>query len=331
MEYFCGDKKEEYTKYLGKEKPWCSQYYIDPDGTYKNSASPFYKKLVGFLILMEKKFNDNWEYSFHHKYTKNNENPNGIWVSDSNNPKPILFLRSDQFGFSAPREENRAWNSKYPYASFLNLGGEKEFAAKCIWDMRTLGGSFLWPLIDETSKDKKCWRSKYNMNRGVRSYIEDSVDLTLYEIRSFYNLIEKYKNENNKMISKRLTAEGYILLQDNDNEKICEWLRHFENFKAYVEYFGFRPFVDDEYQVIDITKSTLPYDEKGKDGFTCGYSILSEETVEGYRMSKRIETIEDKEKIKQILINVRNMTLRRTIYMETILLYNQEVNKHLKI
>lgn len=50
MKWFCGDKKEEYTKYLGKEKSWCSQYYIDPDGTYTDGESPFYNKLVNFLM-----------------------------------------------------------------------------------------------------------------------------------------------------------------------------------------------------------------------------------------------------------------------------------------
>ena len=78
--------------------------------------------------------------------------------------------------------------------------------------------------------------------------------------------------------------------------------------------------------MIDITKSTLAYDEKGKDGFSYGCSILTEESVDGYRMSKRIETIKDKEKIKQILINVRNMTLRRTKYMETILQTKKCIN-----
>lgn len=324
MEYFCGNKKE-YTKYLGKEKSWDGQY-VDPDTTYGNIASPFYRKLIDFL--MTKEIDDNWKYSFCSKYAENNENPVGIWVNDSNSSRPILFLRSDQFGFLAPQKENRAWNRKYPYALYLELGGEKEFVAECIWDVRTLGGCFLWPLICIGNQ----WKSMYNIYRGVGSYIEDRVDLTLYEIRSFYNMIEKYPDESNQMISKRLTDEGYILLKYRDREEICEWLRHFNNFEGYVEYFYFRPFVDDKYRVIDITKSKLTYDEDGKDGFTSSCSILSKESVDGYRMSKqeRIETIKDKEKIKQILVNLKNMTVRRTKYMETILLKNQEVHKHLE-
>lgn len=76
--------------------------------------------------------------------------------------------------------------------------------------------------------------------------------------------------------------------------------------------------------MIDITKAILKCDEDGKDGFTSSCSILCKESVDGYRMSKqeRIEIIKDKEKIKQILTNLRNMTVRRTKYMETILLEN---------
>ena len=314
MEYFCGDKRE-YTRYLGKEEPWHGQY-IDPDTTYRNIESPFYRKLTDFL--MTRKNDDNWTYRFCSNYSKNNENPAGIWVNDSSSLNPILYLRSDQFGFSAPQKENRAWNRKYPYASYLNLGGEKEFVTECIWDMRTLGGCFLWPIIHIGNQ----WKSVYNIHRGVSSYIEDRVDLSLYEIKIFYDLIEKYADESNQMISKRLTDEGYILLKYSDKEEICNWLRHFKSFKGYVEFFCFRPFVDEQYQIIDITKSKLKYDEAGKDGFTSGYSILSKKSVDDYRMSKqnRIEAIEDKEKIKQILINIKNMTARRTKCMETILL-----------
>jgi len=315
MEYFCGDK-EEYIKYLGQDRSWHEQY-IDPDTTYGNNASSFYKKLTDFL--MTKKLDDNWEYSFCSEYIENNERPVGICVNDSISSKPILYLRSDQFGFSAP-QKNRAWNEKNPYVAYLNLGGEKEFVAECIWDMRTLGGCFLWPLVCTGNR----WQSMYNIYRGVKSYIEDRVDLTLYEIKSFYKLIEKYPDESNQVISELLSKEGYLLLKYKDNEKICEWLRHFKNFEGYVEHFCFRPFVDDRYRVIDITKSKLEDDENVNYDFTIGCPILSKELVDDYRMSKqeRIEAIKDKDKIKQILINVRNMTVRRTKYMETILQKN---------
>lgn len=95
--------------------------------------------------------------------------------------------------------------------------------------------------------------------------------------------------------------EGYLLLKYKDNEEICEWLRHFKNFEGYVDHFCFRSFVDDQYRVIDIIKTKLVYDENVNYDFTIGCSILSKELVDGYRMSKqeKIETIKDKEKIKQ--------------------------------
>lgn len=73
----------------------------------------------------------------------------------------------------------------------LELDGEKEFVAECIWDVRTLSGCFLWPLI----RIGNPWKSMYNIYRGVRSYIEDRVDLTLYKIKSFYDMIKKYPDE----------------------------------------------------------------------------------------------------------------------------------------
>lgn len=321
MEYFCGDIKE-YIKYL-EGKSWHRQY-IDPDTTYGDLYSPFYRKLIDFL--MTRKMEDNWKYRLCSDYSNNNKTPTGIWVNNSDNSKPILYLRSDQFGFSAPQEKSRAWNSKYPYALYLNLGGEKEFVAECIWDVRTLGGCFLWPLIRIGNQ----WKSMYNIYRGVRSYIEDRVDLTLYEIRRFYELIEKYPDKSNQAISERLTDEGYILLRYRDKEEICEWLRHFNNFKGYVEYFCFRSFVNSQYQVIDISKSKLSCDENSKDGFTSRGSILSKELVNGYRTLKqeRIGAIKNKRDIEQILINVKNMTIRRTKCMEAELLKNQELHKH---
>ncbi|MBD5534383.1 MAG: hypothetical protein HDQ99_01700 [Lachnospiraceae bacterium] len=310
MEYFCGDK-EEYIKYLRQEKSWHGQY-IDPDTTYGNIVSPFYDQLIYFLNTKE--LDDKWRYSYCSEYTKNNESPVGIRVNDSSSSRPVLYLRSDQFGFSAPQNENRAWNKKYPYAAYLKLGGEKEFVAECIWDVRTLGGCFLWPLVRTGNR----WQSMYNIYRGVMSYIEDRVDLTLYEIRSFYKLIKKYPDESNQMISKRLSKEGYLLLKYKDNEEICEWLRHFNSFEGYVDYFCFRPFVDDQYRVIDITNSKVAYDENVDYNFSFDCSILSKESVDGYRMSKqeRIASINNKEKIEQILINVKNMTVRRTKYIE---------------
>ena len=52
-----------------------------------------------------------------------------------------------------------------------------EFLTKYVYTTRTLGGSFLWP---------ESWHRDYNMGRGNRSYIEDRVDLTLLEIKHYF-------------------------------------------------------------------------------------------------------------------------------------------------
>lgn len=315
MRYLCGNKAE-YSKYLERTQPRSDQY-IDPDGTYKDRDSVFYNGLVNFLMAREKP-DAAWSYSVH-SYTAGNECPAGIWVE--RHSEPVLYLRSDQLGFSAPHglpEKSRTWNQrKFPYAAVLSLGGEADFVADCIWDVRTLGGSFLWPLTYGRN-----WRSWYNIYRGANSYIEDSVDLTLYEIKSFYDLVEKKPDMSNEMLCKQLTDERYLLLRYSDKMKICEWLKHFNDFKGYIDELCFQPFVDDQYQIIDIAKAELTMDEMDKYGFTDDAPVLSRESVDDYRRSKRIASIKDRKRLEQVLNNVRIMTVRRTNEMEKVIEWN---------
>lgn len=191
MQYFGGDR-DGYLRYLTKEGQGADAY-IDPDRTYVDAGSGFYNGLVDFLTVREaeKKTDDRWSYRLHSEYVKGNGQPVGIWVRDAKIPGEVLYLRSDQFGFSAPngKKRVRAWDKRHPYASFIELDGDKSFVADCVRDTRTLGGSFLWPLFH----GGRNWQSVYNLRRGARSYIEDSVDLTLYEIRRFYDLIKKIR------------------------------------------------------------------------------------------------------------------------------------------
>ena len=52
-----------------------------------------------------------------------------------------------------------------------------EFLANYVYTTRTLGGSFLWP--------ETLWKD-YNKSRGNGNYIEDRVDLTLLEIKHYF-------------------------------------------------------------------------------------------------------------------------------------------------
>lgn len=325
MRHFCGEK-EIYLEYLkqkmqGKEPDMGSdEIYIDPDNTYQNSDCEFYNKLVD-VLMKQRKAGDAWSYSLH-GYTAGNERPAGIWVEDPASSEPVLYLRSDQFGFSAPKKEG-SWDERYPYASFLNLGGEESFVADCVWDTRTLGGSFLWPLIDAARCGKngeswKVWDSRYNMHRGVGSYMEDSVDLTLYEIKCFYDLTKQHPDWNDEILCEKLTDAGGLLLNYADHMRICKWLRHFQDFKGYVESFCFHPFVNERYEIVDITEAKLTWEDGDGYGFALDVPVLNGESVKDYRASKRIRNIKDAKKLRQVLTNVRSMTVRRTKQMESL-------------
>ncbi len=314
MEYFGGDR-DEYLRYLerGTEK----DSYIDPDKTYGDVHSAFYNDLVDFLTIIEteKKMDNRWSYVYS-GYVKGNEQPAGIWVRDANSLKAVLYLRSDQFGFSAPsgKKRVRAWDESHPYGLFMRLRGEKSFVADCIRDTRTLGGSFLWPLFH----GGRNWYSKYNCQRGVNAYIEDRVDLTLYEIKCFYDLIEENPDMDDQTICEQLKKKGCLLLRYVDKLEICTWLKHFKTFKEYVDAFCFQPFVDDKYQIIDITKAELAWDEKEKMkyGFNTDIHVLSPEEVDSFRESKRIASMKDSKSLRQVLLNVRLMTVKRTYKIE---------------
>lgn len=186
-----------------------------------------------------------------------------------------------------------------------------------------LGGGFLWPLIDAVRCGKngeswKVWDSRYNMHRGVGSYMEDSVDLTLYEIKCFYDLMEQHLDWNDEILCEKLTDAGCLLLNYTDHMRICKWLRHFQDFKGYVESFCFRPFVNERYEIVDIAEAKLIWEDGDGYGFALDVPVLTEESVRSYRASRRIRSSQDAEKLRQILTNVRTMTVRRTKQMESL-------------
>lgn len=107
---------------------------------------------------------------------------------------------------------------------------EREQVADWIIASRTIGGSFLWP--EEFYK-------KYNLSRGGkinsknRFYIQDRVDLTLWEIYYWYN-----KNK----ISTIMTR----VRDEQAKEDLKKWLSHFKDFETYIEFFCFETFVSKE-------------------------------------------------------------------------------------
>lgn len=230
--------KKNYTNFLKEfyqKETWNSREdcYNDPD----NSSDYFYKDLVVFLNNSEErlkgKLNERYKYEF-------SGNPYGISVFDASNKSmfPIFYLKSDQFGFSAPSKDKN-----HPYDKYLQYSGsDSEKSIKKVIDWiyysRTLGGSFLWPM--EQSK-YGYWKSNpyYNMIRGgkmnnnERYYIEDRVDLTLLEIEQLYK-----REEDKKYIEKNRLYSCY-----EKEKNMKKWMNHFETFDNYIDFFCLQMFL----------------------------------------------------------------------------------------
>lgn len=207
--------------------------YRDPDTTYKKGFDHhFFEQLVKFLNNQECKFAKDLEGVY--KYTF--EEDKGIKIEDGrNNP---FYLKSDQLGFSAPTK-----GRDYPYDLYLMKSEKRDDALKQVanWIItsRTIGGSFLWP---------EQFYKIYNSSRGgkvnskKRFYIQDRVDLTLWEIYFWYHPNEKQQTKMKKI--KKVEAV----------ESLRKWLSHFKTFETYIQFFCFEDFVDENSYPINILK-----------------------------------------------------------------------------
>lgn len=204
--------------------------YRDPDTTYKKGFDHhFFEQLVKFLNNQECKFAKKLEGVY--KYTF--EEDKGIKIEGGRNN--LFYLKSDQLGFSALTK-----GRDYPYDLYLMKSEatkvEREQVANWIISSRTIGGSFLWP---------EQFYKKYNLSRGGkidsknRFYIQDRVDLTLWEIYYWYHENEK----STRMSSVRDEKEAKALKM---------WLSHFKNFQTYIDFFCFEDFVNEEGYPINI-------------------------------------------------------------------------------
>ena len=245
---FCGDK-EEYIKYLRGDRIWENGLYIDPDTTHQlGRESKFYQWVEEYLNTMEENcFNKKWKYTLIGP-SKGNNVPSGIMVKEDE--KTVMYLRSDQLGFSAPQglNKDRAWDKKYTYGKYINSTNDFDRAANIIWDSRSQGGFFIWPIIKFESDKRIIWKSQYNTLRGVGSYIEDRADITLWEIKMFYVFLERLNksgdgNVNVKTIINQMNKAGFVLFSGSDKYLIFEWLIHFKSFSKYVCFFSFESFL----------------------------------------------------------------------------------------
>lgn len=303
---------ELYGEYLKVLKLLPQNPYNDPDG----NSEELYKELSDFLNEQERKvLKGSWEYE-----------PFKYGVKVTINKKDYFSLKSDQFGFSAPRPEK-----DHPYDIYLeNYSDEDEDInriSEWIYYSRTIGGSFLWP----TNMMKGSYYANYNTARGgsnpfedgkykggkYNNYpIEDRVDLTLLDIFLYYNN-KDYSDKWNKTI-----LYNWFENEKNEgaNKKIAnQWFGHFGSFEKYVDFFCFNDFVHEvknnnkkKYKPIDIVNSKLAEEGdklKGKE------TIREEEYFENNREDFSIYD-KDKDTMEQMFNNVNILITRRSKTMK---------------
>lgn len=251
------------------------RHYSDPDSSYrKRRDHSFFIDLETFLNEQEKKMKEMYPNSlqgyFEYRFTEDE----GIEVSGTyikGKKMQPFYLRSDQFGFSAPVKEKC-----YPYDLYIAKNENKDEAVKKVIEWismsRTIGGSFLWPMP---------FYDKYNSQRGGkitsnrRYYIQDRVDLTLWEIKKWYNW---------KDILKRCSTE----------ENFGHWMGHFKDFKTYVTYFMFDKFVSSDglYNPINIITEKSDAPDRGPHGENPKPAITA--SMKFASLEKMLNTLNDK-------------------------------------
>lgn len=226
------------------------RYYCDPDTTYKMKCNHhFFYSLVLFLKKMEKELCEKLQGNFNYEFVEDR----GIKVcgtdKDGEKIEPF-FLRSDQLGFSAPTNQK-----VHPYDLYIMQCNNKDLAIDQVIDWiansRTIGGSFLWPTP---------FYCKYNPARGGkiisnrRYYIQDRVDLTLWEIKYWYE-----KTNKNTIMNR----------ENKEDSNLNIWLEHFTDFETYVKFFHFEGFVQGngkEMSPINILKRSVNEPVWGNNG-----------------------------------------------------------------
>ena len=260
--------------------------YNDPD---KKENVDFYNDLSDFLNAAS------CEHRKDLLFKANGLSKKGIMVYRKKDKKEYFTIQSDQLGFSAD-----TWiyfSTKYPLSRYFEMQKNKE-AAKFLTDYvlatRTLGGSFLWP--ESLYKD-------YNPGRG-RAKIEDRVDLTLLEIKHYF----EYRELDDK---KKFKYSGDILFSRYKFLDTQTWFGFFDSFEDYVDFFLFNDFVDKDEQ----TKEYTPINILTGKPFEKDYLNYQEDVLKGleeYKLKAMLDLVMDKvanrTKKMEDLINEYNQT-----------------------
>lgn len=276
-----------------------NKLYIDPD---KKENEEFYRELSNFLNASRISRKNNKILSF-----EANEAPYGmitVYYKDKYGNKQHFTVHSDQFGFSAV--PCIYFRRNYPLSRYLEMQKNKsdkdpdavaEFLANYVYTTRTLGGSFLWP--------ETLWKD-YNKSRGNGNYIEDRVDLTLLEIKHYF----EYRDLDDK---KKFKYSGDILFRYYDNLDAQTWFGFFDSFEDYVDFFMFNDFVDKDKQ----TKEYTPINILTGEAFETDYPGYKKDTL---------KEIEDEKQLKEMLERVRDMVEKRTKKMEDLINEYKQTN-----
>ena len=330
MKSYCWDNKgkEETEKYefVKKYAEWIEEPqgtcpYKDPDEVSRLNYE-FYGEITKFLKKQQERFSIcfdyEWKYEEPESEKKYPEDRTIALKKSEDDDEAYLYLTSDQFGFSAIDDDT--WNpKKYPYAKYLYNGGNKAQVAWTVWYTRTIGGSFLWPKVQD---NREYWVSTYNTKRGVGNnpvhvdddfYIEDRVDLTLYEIKEFYEAYIKSKDcdsVNCDSVKKNMSKDS-LILRYSDSEEIFIWLSLFGTFENYVNFFCFNDFVnniDGKYYPKDIFSGESINNENIKE--------YRDKTGKTYKFIQRNACKED---LETAFINLIAWTSARSARMENII------------
>lgn len=275
--------------------------YNDPDNK-KNTD--FYDKLANFLNASRISRKNNKILSF-----EANEAPYGmitVYYKDKKGEEHHFTLHSDQLGFSAV--PCTYFKQNYPLSRYLEMQKNKsdkapdavaDFLAGYVYTTRTLGGSFLWP---------ESWHRDYNMGRGNRSYIEDRVDLTLLEIKHYF----EYRDLDDK---KKFKYRRDILFSRYKIPDAQTWFGFFDSFEDYVDFFLFNGFVD--VTVTDGKKEYMPINILTGERFKTDYP--------GYKRNT-LKEIEDEKQLKAMLDLVMDKVKTRSEDMEKLIAKYKQTN-----
>lgn len=273
--------------------------YVDPDSV-KFIRTSFYNLLTEFLQKREQEFGKGFLYippqlaKLSNKNGMQHESRDDYKIFVIENEETQFRLTSDQFGFSAAEgiysKPEKYFLAKINYLSKESQSEDREGVIKklinYVENTRTLGGVFVWPIPKEGRRN-----CSYNIRRGIASYIEDRVDLTLLEIK--HALDGDYKKEKHQ-------NDILYNLYHNNTQNIRNWLEHFDSFDEYIRYFMLTDFVEDGMPINIMTGNPF-----------------CDEELKSYQESKHFQ---DKDlslkELLSILERLESMIVKRTQCME---------------